>query len=110
VNDVAVTFFIATNIDECSDNSLNVHFDEDIHSLIYNERTKLPFESSVLYSLDPYGTELLSSEKILQLIDISKKLKIHFENNQEVIDFSYNLLWLCNYAITENKSILSLGD
>lgn len=107
---MAVTFFAATKIEECRGNREFVQFDEDIHLAIYNERNNLPTESSVLYSLDPYGLEILSIEKVCHLKDISQKLLIHFEKSKEISDFLKKLKVLCIKAIHENKNIISLGD
>lgn len=110
MKELAVTLFIATKLEECQGNSKYVDFEEDIHLVIYNERNKLPAESRVLYSLDPYGIEILSIEKVHQIKDMLHELLKYFEDNEEVLNFLSDLKILCNCAIQENKTIISVGD
>lgn len=107
---MAITFYIAATFEECLVSTKFVQFDEDIHVAIYNERYIIPTESSILYSLDPYGFEILSFEKVRHLKNVSYLLLKYFENKKEILDFLFSLEELCEQAIKENKNIISLGD
>ena len=107
---MAVTFCIATTLDECLSSTRYVQFDDEIHLAIYNERYEIPTESSILYSLDPYGFEKLSDEKISHLKGVSFSLIKYFEDKKEIVGFLHSLVELCEMAIKENKNIIALGD
>ncbi|QTH43648.1 hypothetical protein J4772_04220 [Cohnella sp. LGH] len=107
---MAVTLFLAESIDECREDSEYVHFDDEIHHIIYIERNKLPVNSEILYSLDPYGIELFDMDKIKQLKNVTSQLIQHNEGDERIVTFLCNLTKLCDIGIKQNKRILSLGD
>lgn len=81
--------------------------------------------SDIMISIDPYDDTLLSKEQIEKLLVLGKSMldeeliehlkylrlfKRHGMDENEYIDFANNLVDVCDKAIKENKTIVSLGD
>lgn len=81
--------------------------------------------ADIMITIDPYDDILLSKDQIEKLLVLGKSLldeeliehlqylrlfRRHNVSEKEYVDFANSLINVCNKAIEENKTIVSLGD
>lgn len=107
---MALTFYIADNIQECENNDSFVQFDEEIHKIIWEDREKLPALARKLYSLDPYEVTCLIKSEFEQLSLACSELQLVYKENKFMSEFFESFILLCFTAYRKEKNIMAVGD
>lgn len=110
LNELAVTFFVADSLAECVNNYEIVQFDEDIHSIIWNDKANLPEIAKILYSLDPFDVKCFMASEVEDLKIVCSELQLVYRDNEQMINFFISLMKLCNIACQQKKHIIAVGD
>lgn len=106
---MTVTFVLANCVEECVEGCPFVQFEEELHSVFYQNREYLGDKGQLLVSLDPYYHKVLSREEIAQMIEICQLIPQFFEG--ELVDtFTTEFSKLCSQVIATHTAIVALGD
>ncbi|MCY6355397.1 hypothetical protein [Clostridium sp. ZS2-4] len=118
---VGVNFAIANDFLEAT-RKFNLLFEEDIDNFIWNYRECFGDAVSILTEIDPYSDKIFSHNEIEKLLRAAKQLKkdtilnsLEKEfikqnvNKNELIEFANALIIMCESALKQHKTMISIG-
>ncbi|RDY26892.1 hypothetical protein [Lachnotalea glycerini] len=118
---MGLDFYIAKSKDIVNSKKVLTEFDdfvslhEELQEYIYTNSSIIDFEINCLMDIDPYADTLLENEKITQISKVCEYiLESDFLQKYEDVDDAINIFLhldkLCKKAISENKSLIAIGD
>jgi hypothetical protein len=109
---MAVTFYIADNIEEAAlvKEPDALHFEDELQIFLCKNTKRTGPEAYLLLGLDPYGSErILNRQEIIEIMETCDLLQEVYEET-EVYFFAIELKRLCSKALNKGKNIFALGD
>lgn len=112
---MALDFYIACSIDTIQQTDVPVEMSEELHEYIYQNKETVDFDLRCLYELDQYGDTVLRIERVGLIVDVCTKilgsnLFSRFSNTDEAVMTITRLKEMCERAIANNQSLISVGD
>ncbi|MCX7569833.1 hypothetical protein OS242_07640 [Tumebacillus sp. DT12] len=106
---MAVTFVLANSVEESVEGRPFVQFEEELHTVLYQNREYLGDKGQLLVNLDPYNHKVLTREEIVQMTELCQMIPQFFEG--ELVDtFTTEFSKLCAQALATHTAIVALGD
>lgn len=110
-----MNFYVGSSINDLDLNDENIEFSDELIEYIYQNKTKLNFDVSSLSQIDPYADVLINNDEVENILivcnnllkaDVLKK----YEDIDEAKDSLTGLTYLCRLALSNNLSLISIGD
>lgn len=110
-----MNFYIGNSIENLDLSSENIEFSDELIEFVYQNESKMDFDSSSLSQIDPYKDVLICNTKLVEILNICENLlKTNildsYDDFDEANESIKGLSDLCQLAITKNLSLISIGD
>ena len=112
---MALDFYIAHSIDAIQRADVPVGMSAELQEYIYKNRNNVDYDLKCLYDLDPYGDTVLGKDRMVQWIAVCAEilgsdLLLHYSDIDEAVKTVTQLKEMCEKAIANNQSMISVGD